>query len=69
MKTENRKALVLMRGCAGSGKSSLANILKLDNRGVICSTDDYFVRNGNYNFDRYKIGNDGMPIGVRENLR
>ena len=43
-----------MRGCSGSGKSSLAAVLK-SSKGVVCSTDDFFVNNGHYKYDRFEL--------------
>lgn len=49
---ENKdKVMILMRGVSGSGKSTIAKQLG----GVIFSTDDFFVQNGKYNFDKSKI--------------
>ncbi|XP_041485019.1 uncharacterized protein LOC121431528 [Lytechinus variegatus] len=48
------KVLCLMRGCPGSGKSFVAKSLK--GNGVILSTDDFFMVNGKYLFDRNAIG-------------
>jgi len=45
------KQLVIMRGVPGSGKSTLA----LTYGGVILSTDDFFVANGQYCFDPTKL--------------
>ncbi|EDO49718.1 predicted protein, partial [Nematostella vectensis] len=47
------KLLILMRGLPGSGKTSLAKQLRAN--GVIYSTDDFFVNNGNYEFDLMKL--------------
>ena len=48
--------MVIMRGLSGSGKSTLAGQLVKDAsdsgmRAVICSADDYFIRQGGYKFD------------------
>ncbi|XP_064636315.1 NEDD4-binding protein 2-like 1 isoform X2 [Lineus longissimus] len=48
------KLLIMMRGCPGSGKTTLASQLKFS--GVILSTDDYFTKNGRYLFRKEKIG-------------
>ncbi|CAG2116848.1 unnamed protein product, partial [Medioppia subpectinata] len=50
-----RKVLVLMRGLPGSGKTTLANFLVYGSDGIILSTDDYFINNGNYRFDAYQL--------------
>ncbi|XP_072239353.1 NEDD4-binding protein 2 [Leuresthes tenuis] len=51
------KVLVLLRGAPGSGKSTLARALLENNPGgVILSTDDYFTRNGQYQFDPTGLG-------------
>lgn len=44
--------LYIMRGLPGSGKSTLAKQIG----GVIFSTDDFFMKNGIYQFDMSKIG-------------
>ncbi|XP_067932550.1 2',3'-cyclic-nucleotide 3'-phosphodiesterase-like [Watersipora subatra] len=53
---ENRPLLILMRGVPGSGKSTivqhLMHRLKTD---AVCSADQYFMRDGKYNFDRSKL--------------
>ncbi|GBN83399.1 NEDD4-binding protein 2-like 1 [Araneus ventricosus] len=43
------RLLIVLRGLPGSGKSTLAK--KLKSSGVVCSTDDYFYKNGKYLFD------------------
>lgn len=49
--------LILMRGVSGSGKSTLAKQLADNHPGaVIYSTDDYFMVEGNYEFDPKMIG-------------
>ncbi|XP_065554670.1 NEDD4-binding protein 2 [Lathamus discolor] len=51
------QVLVLLRGVPGSGKSYLARILLEDNPGgVILSTDDYFYKHGQYQFDPNCLG-------------
>ncbi|XP_041839319.1 NEDD4-binding protein 2 isoform X2 [Melanotaenia boesemani] len=51
------KVLVLLRGAPGSGKSTLARaVLEHNPDGVILSTDDYFTRNGKYEFDPTVLG-------------
>ncbi|XP_040191013.1 NEDD4-binding protein 2 isoform X2 [Rana temporaria] len=47
------KVLILLRGAPGSGKTTLARMLLEQNpTGVILSTDDYFQKNGQYQFDK-----------------
>ncbi|XP_030836727.1 uncharacterized protein LOC100891052 [Strongylocentrotus purpuratus] len=48
------KVLCLMRGCPGSGKSTVAKSLK--GNGVVLSTDDFFIVRGKYMFDRNLVG-------------
>ena len=44
------KKLVILRGCSGSGKSTVAK--SLPSPKVICSADQYFLdSDGHYNFD------------------
>uniref|UniRef100_A0AAQ4Q3Q5 NEDD4 binding protein 2 n=1 Tax=Gasterosteus aculeatus aculeatus TaxID=481459 RepID=A0AAQ4Q3Q5_GASAC len=51
------KVLVMLRGAPGSGKSTLARALVEHNPGgVALSTDDYFSRNGVYQYDPAALG-------------
>ncbi|XP_028444996.1 NEDD4-binding protein 2 [Perca flavescens] len=51
------KVLVLLRGAPGSGKTTLARAyLEHNPGGVRLSTDDYFTRNGEYQFDPAALG-------------
>ncbi|HEY9582775.1 MAG TPA: ATP-binding protein [Candidatus Paceibacterota bacterium] len=50
---EPRRIVYIMRGISGSGKSTLARKLA-GTEGVIHSTDDYFVVNGEYVHDPSK---------------
>jgi NEDD4-binding protein 2 len=52
---DKEKKLVLMRGMPGSGKSTLAKKLA-GQGGVIYSTDDFFMKNGQYVYDPKMIG-------------
>lgn len=45
------KVVVLVRGLPGSGKSTLANKLAKKNNGVIFSTDNFWMIDGEYKFD------------------
>lgn len=47
------KKLIILRGLPGSGKSKTAK--QLVGKGVIHSTDEYFVKNGEYVFDFEKV--------------
>jgi len=51
-------SLFIMRGLPGSGKSFLAQKLRELNEQFtnICSTDNYFMVDGKYLFDRTKLG-------------
>ena len=44
---------IIMRGVSGSGKSTRAK--ELGNGGVILSTDDFFMKEGKYEFDASKL--------------
>ncbi|KAJ1214790.1 hypothetical protein NDU88_002401 [Pleurodeles waltl] len=47
------KVLLLLRGAPGSGKSTLARMLLEQNPGgIVLCTDDYFCKNGQYQYDR-----------------
>ena len=48
--TSEDKVLYIMRGISGSGKSTLAR--QLGEGGAVFSTDDFFMVNGEYQFDR-----------------
>lgn len=53
MENANPLRLILMRGLPGSGKSYKAKILSQG--GVVFSTDDFFYKDGVYQFDPSKI--------------
>ncbi|XP_067387232.1 NEDD4-binding protein 2 isoform X2 [Emydura macquarii macquarii] len=56
-KTLVGQVLVLLRGVPGSGKSFLARTLLEDNpSGIILSTDDYFCKSGQYQYDANCLG-------------
>ena len=48
-KIAQQKKLILTRGTPGSGKSTLAK--QLGQGGVVFSTDDFFMKDGKYQFD------------------
>jgi NEDD4-binding protein 2 len=50
------KVLILMRGVSGSGKSTYAKRIQEERGGVIYSTDDFFMKDGEYQFDGSQIG-------------
>ncbi|EYC15362.1 hypothetical protein Y032_0037g3477 [Ancylostoma ceylanicum] len=52
---EGHHVMVLMRGIPGSGKTHLAKFLLSNYGGVVCSTDDFFVENGEYRFQPEKL--------------
>lgn len=45
------KKVIILSGTSGSGKSTLASKLAKENNGIICSTDNFFMVNGEYKFD------------------
>ncbi|XP_066286594.1 NEDD4-binding protein 2-like [Branchiostoma lanceolatum] len=55
VKNAGPKKLYVLRGCPGSGKSTLAKKLK-GNKGVILSTDDFFMKKDKYEFDPSQLG-------------
>lgn len=48
------KKIIICRGVAGSGKSSLAK--ELGKGGVVFSSDDFFMQGGKYNFNANQLG-------------
>jgi NEDD4-binding protein 2 len=50
------KAVVILRGLPGSGKSTIADNLSINNNGVVFSTDNFFIVDGEYKFDGKYIG-------------
>jgi len=46
------KNLIILRGLPGAGKSTFASIIGH----AICSADDYFIKDGKYNWLEYKLG-------------
>jgi predicted kinase len=53
-KLANTKILYIMRGPSGAGKSTLAKKLGID--GLTLSTDDFWMKNGKYEFDIKRLG-------------
>lgn len=53
-----KKTVIILRGCSGSGKSTLADFLheKDPNKTAVCCADDYFMKDGKYQFDITKLG-------------
>lgn len=50
------KELLILRGLPGSGKSTVAKkILEGSPNAIICSADDYFMVDGQYEFDPTKL--------------
>ena len=54
LETDMKKEIILLRGVSATGKSTLAK--QLVGNGVILSTDDYFMKDGMYDFDPTKLG-------------
>jgi predicted kinase len=50
------KALIILRGIPGSGKTTVASVLQ-DELSTVYSADDYFMHDGVYKWDASKIGN------------
>lgn len=48
------KTVIVVRGISGSGKTTFANIVAEPK--VVCTADDYFEKNGKYDFDPTKLG-------------
>jgi predicted kinase len=57
------RVVIIIRGCSGSNKSTFAEYIAefareaMDNDYcvVVCSADDYFIKDGIYKFDKQKI--------------
>jgi predicted kinase len=49
------KKLIVMRGVSGSGKSTVAADIARQKGGVVLSTDDFFEKDGRYEFDPRKL--------------
>lgn len=54
LENQETKLLILMRGLSGSGKSTLARQIAGPS-GVVFSTDDFFMKDGVYQFDLDKL--------------
>jgi predicted kinase len=50
------RVVIIMRGPSGFGKSTKAKELADKYNAVVCSADDYFMKDGSYNFDITKLG-------------
>lgn len=48
------KSLIIVRGLPGSGKTTFANTIALG--APVLSADDFFMKDGKYNFDVNKLG-------------
>ena len=62
LENENQKIVYITRGLPGSGKSTLAQQLAGE-KGVIFGDDDYFMKDGKYEWDLKK-----MPFAVQHTL-
>ena len=52
-KIVTKRQIILLRGVSGGGKSTLAK--NLVESGVVFSTDDFFMKDGKYEFDPKKL--------------
>lgn len=49
--------ILILRGTNSAGKSTFANLIKsFYPETIICSADDYFIKNGIYEWEKEKIG-------------
>jgi predicted ABC-type ATPase len=48
--------VIVLSGVSGNGKSTYAEKLLQETQGVKVSADHFFMKNGVYNFDPYKLG-------------
>lgn len=54
---QRSKVMFIMRGLAGSGKSTIVEVLKKKYKtSQVCSADNFFSRNGSYEFDVNLLG-------------
>jgi len=51
-----QKVMIILRGLPGSGKTTLANRLTSQDGSIVLSTDQYFMRNGEYRFSPQELG-------------
>lgn len=49
------KDVIILRGIPGAGKSTFAQLLTELEGTVICSQDDFFIKDGKYQFDKGRI--------------
>lgn len=52
----NKQILIMLRGVSGSGKSTLANLLAMLTGGVAIATDDFFMKDGKYEWNDRSLG-------------
>jgi predicted kinase len=53
---DNPRQIILLRGVSGCGKSTFAEAISAMNPdSVICCADDFFMKDGVYNFDANKL--------------
>jgi dephospho-CoA kinase len=50
-----KKSIILLRGVPGCGKTTFAELMS-EGRYPVISADDYFMKDGKYEFDMSKIG-------------
>lgn len=50
------KTLIILRGIPGSRKSTAAELLSENGKYPVCTSDDYFMVDGEYRFDMTKLG-------------
>jgi predicted kinase len=53
---ENGCKLIIVRGIPGCGKSTLAEYIALSKDAVICTADDFFMKDGVYKWNPAQIG-------------
>lgn len=52
------KTVIILRACSGAGKSTFAEFFKSTHKNAttICCADNYFMQDGEYQFDAKKLG-------------